>query len=171
MWIRFETRYRDAQSRWATGVFQYIADIAEDTSLDPDLRARVQTLREWFNKNLPAPLRSQVDPTSIFWFKLHPDLAKPIKVSPWKRRPLTKLAARVPKAAIPSDRPIDQSHAADSIERLKELLRLMEQAGYTTRIIATQRPGYITYEDAYQIAATPFKDTFEEHDLEDWLDD
>jgi hypothetical protein len=171
MWIRFETRYRNANSRWATGVFQYISSIAEDKTLDSGLRASVQILREWFNKNLPAPPKSKINPKSIFWFKLQPDLSKPARVSPWKRRPLTKLAARVSKRTIPSDRPIDQPHAVESIEKLKELLRLMESAGYRTRTIATEHPGYITYEDLYQIAAIPFKDAFEEHYLDDWLDE
>src|SRR4051812_1321750 len=121
MWIRFETRYRDSGSRWAAGVFQYIASIAEDRELDAHLRARVQGLRQWFNRNLPAPPQEDIDRKSIFWFKCTPDLAKPVKVFPWKRRPLTKLAARTPKAVIPSDRPIDQPSAAETMARLREL--------------------------------------------------
>jgi len=171
MWIRFETRYRNPNSRWAAGVFQYFSTIVKDMEVDRETRIRVQKLREWFNRHLPAPPVVVIDRKSIFWFKCKPDLAKPIKVSPWKRRPLTKLAARVPKSTIPSDRAIDEPRAAEAIKQLKELVKLMDRAGYETRVITTQRPGYIVYEDSFQIAAIPFKDAIDEHYLEDWLEE
>jgi hypothetical protein len=50
-------------------------------------------------------------------------------------------------------------NATDHIGKVRELASLLEQHGIATRRLRTQRPGYIVYEDQYQIAAVPFRDT------------
>ena len=45
------------------------------------------------------------------------------------------------------------------IEHVKSLVALLERHGIFMEMIRTERPGYVVYEDAYQIAAVPFRDT------------
>lgn len=49
--------------------------------------------------------------------------------------------------------------AGEYIEKMRELVKFLEQHGLRTKMLQTDRPGYIVYEDEHQIAAVPFKDT------------
>jgi hypothetical protein len=40
-----------------------------------------------------------------------------------------------------------------------ELARLIEEAGLRVRLIKSAKPGYIAFEDNYQVAAVPFRDS------------
>ncbi|MHC4452784.1 MAG: Clp protease N-terminal domain-containing protein [Planctomycetota bacterium] len=41
-----------------------------------------------------------------------------------------------------------------------ELVSILRRNGECVRLIKTRRPGYVLYEDSFQVAATPFRDTF-----------
>ena len=47
--------------------------------------------------------------------------------------------------------------ALECIEKMKDLAGILYIHGILTRIITTDRPGYVVYEDEYQIAAQPFR--------------
>lgn len=47
--------------------------------------------------------------------------------------------------------------AAEHIARARELAALLEQYGVPTLMLTTDRPGYVVYEDEFQIAAEPFR--------------
>jgi len=49
--------------------------------------------------------------------------------------------------------------ATKHIAMMREVEAILESHGVAVDIIATDRPGYITYEDDYQVAAEPFADT------------
>jgi hypothetical protein len=49
--------------------------------------------------------------------------------------------------------------AFEHIERVHEMRHLLEAYGIPVDTIASRRPGYIVYEDAFQIAAYPFGET------------
>jgi hypothetical protein len=49
--------------------------------------------------------------------------------------------------------------AARYIRRVRELAALLERHGVWIEMLRTQRPGYLVYEDEYQVAAVPFRDT------------
>ena len=49
--------------------------------------------------------------------------------------------------------------ASEHIAKMREIMAILEGHGIHTEMIATTRPGYIVYEDAYQIAAEPYADT------------
>lgn len=49
--------------------------------------------------------------------------------------------------------------AKEHIARMHELKQILESHGVVIDIIKTDRPGKITYEDEFQIAAVPFKDS------------
>jgi hypothetical protein len=46
--------------------------------------------------------------------------------------------------------------------RVKLLVAILEKNGITTAKFVTRKPGYVVYEDPQQVAAIPFRDTFEE---------
>jgi hypothetical protein len=52
-----------------------------------------------------------------------------------------------------------KDRAALHLRKVRELARLLERHGITTRELRTARPGYIVYEDVFQVAAVPFRDT------------
>ena len=47
--------------------------------------------------------------------------------------------------------------AVEHIARARELAALLEQYGVPTLMLTTDRPGYVVYEDEFQIAAEPFR--------------
>ena len=49
--------------------------------------------------------------------------------------------------------------AFEHIERIRELTSLLEMNGVRCEMIRTERPGYVVYEDEFQITALPFADT------------
>ena len=48
---------------------------------------------------------------------------------------------------------------SEHIGRMREYQRILEAHGIVVEMLVTQRPGYIVYEGAYQVAAYPFADT------------
>jgi hypothetical protein len=52
-----------------------------------------------------------------------------------------------------------KANAGECITRVNELGRLIGRLGLPTRALRTPRPGYVVYEDRYQVAAVPFRDT------------
>ena len=50
-----------------------------------------------------------------------------------------------------------KSTAVEHIARARELAALLEQYGVPTLMLTTDRPGYVVYEDEFQIAAEPFR--------------
>ena len=49
--------------------------------------------------------------------------------------------------------------AARYIARAKEIAAILHKNNITTELWLTNKPGYIVYEDTYQVAAVPFRDT------------
>ncbi len=45
------------------------------------------------------------------------------------------------------------------ITRMHSLAALLTEKGVPVQIHTTDRPGYVTYEDAFQVVAEPFRDT------------
>jgi hypothetical protein len=50
-----------------------------------------------------------------------------------------------------------KSTAVEHIARARELAALLEEYGVPTLMLTTDRPGYVVYEDEFQIAAEPFR--------------
>jgi hypothetical protein len=49
--------------------------------------------------------------------------------------------------------------AGECIRRVRQLAALLDQHGVATEELRTRRPGYVVYEDAYQVVAVPFRST------------
>ena len=50
--------------------------------------------------------------------------------------------------------------AEPMIKRFWNLAGVLSELDYEVRILKTARPGYVLYEDDYQVGAIPFRDTF-----------
>jgi hypothetical protein len=49
--------------------------------------------------------------------------------------------------------------ATEHIAKMHHLVQILASHGTLVDIIQTERPGYVVYEDQFQVAAEPFKDT------------
>jgi hypothetical protein len=49
--------------------------------------------------------------------------------------------------------------ATEHLGKVWELATLLERYGVPTRRLRTSRPGYLVYEDQFQVAAVPFRDS------------
>jgi hypothetical protein len=49
--------------------------------------------------------------------------------------------------------------ATEHIAKVRQIMAILENHGIHTEMIATDRPGYVVYEDADQIVAVPFSDS------------
>ena len=48
--------------------------------------------------------------------------------------------------------------ATEHIQRMRDLVAMLQAHGVAVEVVRTERPGYIVYEDDHQIAAEPFRD-------------
>lgn len=53
-----------------------------------------------------------------------------------------------------------KSTASEHIKKMRQLTEILTAHEYDVEQLVTTRPGKIVYEDRFQIAAIPFKDTF-----------
>ena len=49
--------------------------------------------------------------------------------------------------------------AAEHISRIREYMSILQKHGILVRMVSTEHPGYIVYQDDYQVTAEPFSDT------------
>ncbi len=49
--------------------------------------------------------------------------------------------------------------AQTHIGKMREMVALLEHHDVSVRMIKTMRPGYVVYEDEFQIVAVPFADS------------
>jgi hypothetical protein len=49
--------------------------------------------------------------------------------------------------------------AKEHIDKMRSLVNIFNSHGVITDMIRSERPGYIVYEDDFQVAAEPFKET------------
>jgi len=48
--------------------------------------------------------------------------------------------------------------ATNHIAKVREISFILEENGVLVRVLKTHKPGYIVYEDHYQVVAEPFAD-------------
>ena len=49
--------------------------------------------------------------------------------------------------------------ATKHISKMRDIASILEEHGVRVRMLTTKKPGYIVYEDDFQVAAQPFPDT------------
>jgi hypothetical protein len=49
--------------------------------------------------------------------------------------------------------------AREHVAKVRTIVALLEARGVTVLTVATERPGYVVYEDDFQVIAEPFADS------------
>jgi hypothetical protein len=132
MYVRFVGHVKDDTSGQPAGIFQLAEQLLDDNQIDADEHAELRALIKWFENNLPAPTR--LSPYRGGWRRGYRDS--------WHRRRL----------AICWFKPEAQEH----VERGWQMARILERHGVAIEMVRTRKPGYVTYEDAWQVVAMPF---------------
>lgn len=52
-----------------------------------------------------------------------------------------------------------KASAKDHIDKIRKIIAIPESYDVSVRMIKTERPGYVVYEDQFQIVAVPFADS------------
>ncbi|HEX6961238.1 MAG TPA: hypothetical protein VF175_05180 [Lacipirellula sp.] len=97
------------------------------------------------SNELSAHLQEQLD-GALTWLDEH--LKAPDRFTRGKRKNEPGLAIGWFKAS-----------AHDHIAHMRTVCRVLNECDIATEMLTTDRPGYIVFEDAYQVAAAPFSDT------------
>ena len=53
-----------------------------------------------------------------------------------------------------------KASAVEHVSRMHEVVALLEHHGVHSEVLRAERPGFIVYEDAFQVAAEPFRSEF-----------
>jgi hypothetical protein len=120
MFVRLVIDQRDQSSARRQGVFVPAYVLLRGDTLLEEEHYRLDAILHWFEKHLPLPDRSKLEPTAIFWFK---------------------------------------SNADRLFQRIWDLVAILKEHDHHVELIKTRQPGRVCYEDAFQVAATPFKTT------------
>ena len=120
MYLRLVVMQRDADSLRKQGVFCPAYNLLWGDTLSPAESDRLGKIIDWFERHLPLPDRTKLEPMAIFWFK---------------------------------------ASAVSFIRPIWELVHILEEFGYHVETLKTSKPGYICYEDDYQVGARPFRDS------------
>ncbi|TQV71265.1 hypothetical protein [Denitrobaculum tricleocarpae] len=131
VFLRFVIQRNHPESGVFLGVFGAAYELLDDNTTPHWDNERITALLCWFGENLARPTRFNRTKSKGHYHRS----AKGIS---WLK-----------------------SSAQDHISKMRELITLLESYGHVTEQIRTQRPGYIVYEDEYQIVAEPFSDTFQ----------
>lgn len=120
-----------------------IDDADEDSGIELGIFRAAYELLEF--DDVPAPVRADLL-DAVAWFRTH--LRKPRRLNR-SRRPHAK------EKAICWFKP----SAAEHIAKARVIVDALQNCGVAVRMIKTDRPGYIVYQDDYQVAAEPFAGT------------
>jgi hypothetical protein len=117
--------------------------------VDPDSGAETgifQTLTELLDhEDIPAHTRDELHGVRD-WFRRNLKAPRRLNRS---RRP-----HRIPKAIC-----WFKPTAIEHIEKARSIVQALQELGVDVRMLKTNNPGYIVYQDEFQIAAEPFADT------------
>jgi hypothetical protein len=129
MFLRFVTERRTEHGGRREGFFQAVYAARRDPETPGYILEQFSSIIGWFNDNLDEPDRFNRGPTSTGWRSTTTGLS-------WFR-----------------------ADANQHVEKAFELSALLREIGYPITVLKTTHPGFIVYEDDYQIVAEPFADT------------
>jgi hypothetical protein len=119
----------DDDSQTAAGVVQVAHDLIEEVGTAEEIRRELAAALDWLDDNLEVP-----------------DRFNRTKSKGWYRRQSRGISWL-------------RSSATEHVATMQRLVDALTNAGYVVREIRTERAGYVTYEDAHQVVAEPFRDT------------
>ena len=127
--LRFVLPGQHPDSGARDGVFGAAYQLSQSGTLPEAQQRELDDLLQWFEEHLDTPTRFNKS-RSKGWYR------------------------RAPKG-ISWLKPTAKAH----LERLRSLVAILEDHGLQVSMIKTRNPGYVVYEDDYQVVAEPFKDT------------
>ena len=131
-YIRFVIPHVDKQSRRRQGLFRAMGTLIDADALLPHERATYDEIYAWFSVNLKRP--------SL--------LRRARSWRPGERRAGANIALSWFKDS-----------AIEHIRRMRTIAEILREHGLIVQTIVTEKPGYVVYEDAHQVAAEPFEET------------
>ena len=127
--IRFAIQGNDPGSGRPQGLFFAAGEVCDDPTALPYEIDRIRAITRWFDKHLAQPTRFDRN-RSKQSYDLH-------------KRGISWFKAS----------------ATEHISMMRELAAVLISHGHVIDQIETDRPGYVVYEDEFQIVAEPFADT------------
>jgi hypothetical protein len=129
VYLRFVVQRVTEGSAYREGVFQTAYDLCESDVIPDPDRQAISDLLEWFRRNLPTPDRFNRTTSKGYY-----------------RRNTRGLSWLKPTAT-------------QHLQKMRQLTEVLHRHDHSTEMLATERPGYVVYEDQFQVIAEPFKDT------------
>lgn len=127
-YVRFVVGHDDPDSGVRAGLFTIAYDLKRSGTTPVYQAARLTAVLDWFNDHLEQPTRFSRSTSKGAW-----------------RRGAKGISWFKPEAR-------------DHIAKMYELAEVQEDLGFYTDEITCERPGYIVYQDAFQIVAQLFAD-------------
>ena len=128
----------------------YLRFIVQDIDPDSGVPAGVFGAAIWLRDNADTPAFDRMSLEHILdWFDDHmevPTRFNRTKSKAWYLRGTRGISWL-------------KAHSYRHIAKMREMAAVLTENGYVVDQINTDRPGYIVYEDRYQIVAEPFADT------------
>ena len=129
MFVRFIIGEKHAASGVPQGVFSVAYYLRTCHETPPWQTAELTRTLGWFNTNLRAPRRFNRTKSKGYYHR------NGMAISWFK------------------------PEATEHIAKIREVGVILEDHGYAVEMIKTLNPGYIVYEDEFQVAAIPFSST------------
>lgn len=129
MFLRFVRKTKLAGTSARKGFFTAAYELRDTPSVDPGTFKQLEELLAWFRENLAIPGRFSRSKSKGAYRRKHTAAMSWFKAT-----------------------------ANEHIVRSYELADLLERQGYPIEVLKSQRPGYIVYEDEFQVVAEPFAD-------------
>ena len=129
MFIRFVTERRNPVDGAREGFLQAAYLVVRDAGTPSVDLALVGSLLDWFADNLEEPDRLN--------------------------RSRSKKGSDRPLRGISWFKPT----AVEHISKAFDLISVLKEQGYQISMLRTERPGFVVYEDKFQVVAEPFADT------------
>ncbi|MGY3453270.1 hypothetical protein [Bradyrhizobium sp. USDA 4353] len=125
--LRFVLREPHPDTGVAEGIFREAYRLRDDPNTSLQDRSELQTLLAWLEENLAVPRRFNRTTSKGYYRR------RTASVS-WLK-----------------------STAAEHVAKMHELGRVLARSGVSVSQIRTDRPGYVIFEDEYQVVAEPFR--------------
>lgn len=127
-YVRLATMEIDPSSHQPAGVLQAAHRLQRSHSLAPERAAELKALIEWFGANLPEPDRFVRTKSKGFYRR------DTVGISWFK------------------------VEATEHVAHIEAVARIVEAHGIPVQRLETTHPGYVVYEDSWQVVTVPFRD-------------
>lgn len=129
VFLRFVLNRKHSATGVREGVFGAAYDLLHGHSLSIEHRNALKAHMRWFAANLKTPARFNRS-RSKGWYR------RETKGISWLK-----------------------ADAREHVARMRSLSEILEEYGFPSSVLRSTRPGYIVYEDDFQVVAEPFADT------------